>query len=71
MGAGYAPGKYIVSFCGFLPANNPAFVGIVILDDPTPKPGQRTSAGTVAAPLFARIAEKAAHYLNLTPEATH
>jgi len=71
MGAGYAPGKYIVSFCGFLPANNPAFVGIVILDDPTPKPGQRISAGTVASPLFARIAGRVAHYLNLTPDATH
>jgi cell division protein FtsI (penicillin-binding protein 3)/stage V sporulation protein D (sporulation-specific penicillin-binding protein) len=64
---GYLPGKYIVSFCGFLPADNPAFVGLVMLDDAVTKPDQ-DYGGTVAAPIFSRIGEKAARYLNLVPQ---
>jgi len=64
---GYLPGKYIVSFCGFLPADNPAFVGLVMLDDAQTKPDQ-DYGGTVAAPIFSRIGEKAARYLNLEPQ---
>jgi cell division protein FtsI/penicillin-binding protein 2 len=64
---GYLPGKYIVSFCGFLPADNPAFVGLVMLDDAVTKPDQ-DYGGTVAAPIFSRIGEKVARYLNLEPQ---
>jgi len=64
---GYQSGKYIVSFCGFLPADNPAFVGFVMLDDAITKPDQNYG-GLVAAPVFSRIGEKAARYLNLQPE---
>jgi len=64
---GYLPGKYIVSFCGFLPADNPAFVGLVMLDDAQTKPDQNYG-GMVAGPIFSRIGEKAARYMNLEPQ---
>jgi cell division protein FtsI/penicillin-binding protein 2 len=61
------PGKYIVSFCGFLPADDPAFVGLVMLDDAVTKPDENYG-GQVAGPVFSRIGEKAARYLNLEPQ---
>jgi cell division protein FtsI (penicillin-binding protein 3)/stage V sporulation protein D (sporulation-specific penicillin-binding protein) len=64
---GYMPGKYIVSFCGYLPADNPAFVCLVMLDDAQTKPDQ-DFGGLVAAPVFSRIGEKAARYMNLEPQ---
>jgi cell division protein FtsI (penicillin-binding protein 3)/stage V sporulation protein D (sporulation-specific penicillin-binding protein) len=64
---GYMPGKYIVSFCGFLPADDPAFVCLVMLDDAQTKPDQ-DYGGTVAGPIFARIGAKVAQYMNLEPE---
>jgi cell division protein FtsI (penicillin-binding protein 3)/stage V sporulation protein D (sporulation-specific penicillin-binding protein) len=64
---GYTPGKYIVSFIGFLPADNPEFVGLVMLDDAQAKVDQNYG-GMIAAPIFSRIAEKAARYLNLQPQ---
>ena len=64
---GYMQGKYIVSFCGFLPADNPAFVCLVMLDDAVTKPDENYG-GQVAGPIFSRIGEKAARYLNLEPQ---
>jgi cell division protein FtsI/penicillin-binding protein 2 len=64
---GYAPGKYVVSFAGFMPADDPQIVALVMLDDATTKAGENYG-GLVAAPIFSRIGEKAARYLNLTPE---
>jgi cell division protein FtsI (penicillin-binding protein 3)/stage V sporulation protein D (sporulation-specific penicillin-binding protein) len=61
---GYEPGKYVVSFSGYMPADRPAIVGIVVLDDA--KPGTVSNyGGTIAAPIFARVAERAAGYLDL------
>ena len=63
---GYTPGKYVVSFSGYMPAEHPEIVGLVMLDDA--KTGSELNyGGTVAAPIFARIAEKAARYLDLEP----
>ena len=64
---GYTPGKYVVSFSGYMPADRPEIVGLVMLDDA--KTGSELNyGGTVAAPIFARIAEKAARYLDLQPQ---
>jgi cell division protein FtsI/penicillin-binding protein 2 len=63
---GYEKGKEVVSFCGYLPAENPQFVGLVVLDDAQTKPEQNYG-GLVAGPIFSRIAEKAARYLDLEP----
>lgn len=63
---GYQPGKYIVSFVGYMPADKPEFVALVMFDEANTKPGLNYG-GQVAAPVFSRIAEKAARYLNLQP----
>jgi cell division protein FtsI (penicillin-binding protein 3)/stage V sporulation protein D (sporulation-specific penicillin-binding protein) len=65
---GYMPGKYIVSFCGYLPADKPAFICLVMLDDAQTKPDQ-DYGGMVAGPVFSRIGEKVARYMNLEPAA--
>ena len=63
---GYMAGKYVVSFVGFLPADDPELVGIVMLDNATTRQGENYG-GKVAAPVFASIAEKAMRYLNIEP----
>jgi len=64
---GYEKGREVVSFCGYLPAENPQFVGLVVLDDPHTATPEMNYGGQVAGPIFARIAEKAARYLDLQP----
>ena len=63
---GYMSGKYVVSFVGFIPADNPELVGMVMLDNATTRQGENYG-GKVAAPVFASIAEKAMHYYNIEP----
>jgi len=65
-GRGYLANNYIVSFAGMLPAQDPAFVGIVVIDDPLTTEVRRYG-GTIAAPTFGRIAARAASYMNLQP----
>ncbi|MDQ6911828.1 MAG: penicillin-binding protein 2 [Verrucomicrobiota bacterium] len=64
---GYESGKYLVSFSGYMPADRPAFVGLVVLDDAKTATPEMNYGGKVAAPIFAHIAEKAARYLDLEP----
>ncbi len=49
-----------------MPADHPAFVALVMIEDPKTGPEQYYG-GMVAAPIFSRIAEKAARYLNIEP----
>ena len=63
-GRGYLPNSYTVSFAGMLPAHDPAFVGIVVIDDPRTTKVTRYG-GTIAAPAFGRIGARAAAYLNI------
>ncbi len=63
---GYAAGKYVVSFVGYLPVEDPQFVCLIIVDDAKISSGLNYG-GLVAAPVFSRVAEKAARYLDLTP----
>lgn len=65
---GYTPGKYVVSFAGYFPATDPEVAGIVLVDDAR-TPGASNYGGTVAAPIFGRIAEDMVRYLDLTPDA--
>lgn len=64
---GYTPGKYVVSFAGYFPANDPEIAGIVLVDDAR-TPGGRNYGGTVAAPIFSRIGESMVRHLDLVPE---
>ncbi len=61
---GYAPGKYISSFIGFFPADNPELCISIVLDEPK----QGYYGGQTAAPLFKQVAERSASYLNLKPD---
>jgi cell division protein FtsI (penicillin-binding protein 3)/stage V sporulation protein D (sporulation-specific penicillin-binding protein) len=64
---GYDKGHYVVSFAGYLPADHPEFVGLVMLDDAHTSRPELNYGGLVAGPIFARVAEKAARYLDLEP----
>lgn len=61
-GKGYAAGKEVMSFMGFLPADDPKIAIIVTLDEPT---GERFS-GRIAAPIFKRIAEQTLKHIEQT-----
>jgi cell division protein FtsI/penicillin-binding protein 2 len=63
-GRGYLANSYTVSFAGMLPAEEPRFVGIVVIDDPRTNKVTRYG-GTIAAPAFGRIAARAAAYMNI------
>lgn len=63
---GYTEGKYVTSFVGYLPAEDPQLVCLILIDDAKLSPSVNYG-GLVAAPIFSRVAEKAARYLDLTP----
>jgi cell division protein FtsI/penicillin-binding protein 2 len=60
-GGVYVHNKFISSFIGFFPADNPELCISIVLDEP--KEGYY--GGQVAAPVFKQIAERAASYLNI------
>ncbi len=60
----YAKGKYISSFVGFVPADNPEAVILVLVDEPQKK----YYGGTVAAPAFKKIALETLGLLNIPPK---
>lgn len=63
-GRGYLAGQTIASFIGFLPADNPQLLILVVIDNP------RTGGGwgnTVAGPVFNAIAVEAARHLGIPP----
>lgn len=59
----YSTEKKIISFIGFGPADNPAFIAMVKLDNPA---GLSLASGT-AAPLFSEFAKRALEYLRIPP----
>ena len=61
-GKGYAAGKEVMSFMGFLPADDPQIAIIVTIDEPK---GARYSS-QVAAPIFKQIATQAIQYIEQT-----
>ncbi|NOU35668.1 MAG: penicillin-binding protein 2 [Kiritimatiellaceae bacterium] len=62
---GYYHDKYIASFVGFLPVENPAISIIVVADEPQ-QGGYY--GGTVCAPYFREIADQTVRYLRIPPE---
>jgi len=63
-GGRYVRGKYISSFIGFFPADKPELCIAIVLDEPK----QGYYGGQTAAPIFKRVAESAANYLNIRPD---
>src|SRR3984893_12816075 len=64
---GYEKGKYVVSFSGYLPADHPEFVGLVVLDDAQTSKPELNYGGLVAGPISSLLAEQAGRYLDLQP----
>ena len=62
---GYYSDKFMASFVGFLPVENPAISIIVVADDPQ-QGGYY--GGTVCAPYFREIADQTVRYLRIPPE---
>ena len=60
----YASDKFISSFIGFFPADNPELCISIVMDEPK----QGRYGGLTAAPVFKQVAERAANYLNIRPD---
>lgn len=61
---GYAAGKYVATFVGMVPANNPRLVIMVTVDEPQ----LAIYGGVVAAPAFSQIAAFDLQYLEVPPD---
>ena len=61
---GYAAKKRVGSFVGFVPANDPRLVALVLIDEPE----VNVYGGVVAAPVFRNIAQAALRRLAVAPE---
>jgi cell division protein FtsI (penicillin-binding protein 3) len=57
--------RYVSSFVGFAPASNPRVIIAVMIDEPS---AGEHYGGTVAAPIFARIASDTMRTLRVTPD---
>jgi cell division protein FtsI (penicillin-binding protein 3) len=61
---GYSSTKFIASFIGMVPANNPKLVVAVVVNDPT---NGTIYGGSVAAPAFQKIVGWAVPYFGINP----
>ncbi len=61
-------GKYVSSFIGMAPAENPSVVILVVMDEPSS--GAR-DGGQVSAPVFKEIAEQILPEMNVVPDANY
>ena len=61
---GYMPGRYIASFCGFGPVEDPQFTVLVIINDPA---GGQYYGGQIAAPIAHDIFVQLFRYANIKP----
>jgi cell division protein FtsI (penicillin-binding protein 3) len=61
---GYAAKKRVASFVGFVPANQPRLVALVLIDEPE----VNVYGGVVAAPVFRNIAQGALRHLAVAPQ---
>ena len=62
----YSHEKYFTSFIGFFPADDPELLILVCADEPLKRTGYY--GGVVCAPVFKRIAERSANFLNIKPD---
>jgi cell division protein FtsI (penicillin-binding protein 3) len=61
---GYAAGKRVASFVGFVPADKPKLVAMILVDEPE----VNVYGGVVAAPVFRNIARGALGHLAVAPQ---
>jgi cell division protein FtsI/penicillin-binding protein 2 len=62
----YANDKFVVSFIGFFPADNPQVCISIVMD--SPKEGGKAFGGALCGPVFHDIAQRCASYLNIPPD---
>ena len=65
-GTGYGEGRYIASFCGFGPVENPRIALLVMIDDPSGV----FYGGQIAAPVAGRIFSQVFRYMRIEPSET-
>ncbi|MCR5437976.1 MAG: transpeptidase family protein [Selenomonas sp.] len=63
-GAGYMEGRYIASFCGFAPVEDPQLTVLVMIDDPSQG---NYYGGQIAAPVASRIFSQLFRYMRIAP----
>lgn len=63
----YVSGKYVSSFCGFAPANDPKIAVLVVIDEPG---GDQHFGGVIAAPVAKSIIYDTLRYLDVKPQYT-
>jgi cell division protein FtsI/penicillin-binding protein 2 len=62
-GLGYMKGVYVSSFAGYLPAGDPRVLIVVTIDEPS----SGLYGGTVAAPMFSKLASFCVAHLTIPP----
>ncbi|HDQ26789.1 MAG TPA: PASTA domain-containing protein [bacterium] len=65
-GKGYSQGRYVSSFIGFIPADRPELLTLVVVDEPRPS----YYGGEVAAPVFRELSRSVISYLSMPPPAS-
>ncbi len=63
---GYLPGKYLSSFIGFFPADDPEVCISILVSEPDMRKGYY--GGSTAAPYFKAVADQVADYLKIKPD---
>lgn len=68
----YSETRYVPSFVGFAPSNEPAFVLIITMDEPEygyiAGWGKNHNGGTCCAPVFREIARRSLEYMGVAPD---
>ncbi|CUH94030.1 putative membrane protein [Propionispora sp. 2/2-37] len=63
-GGGYMPGRYVASFVGFAPVDNPQVALLVVIDEPV----GLYYGGQIAAPVFGSVMKDIMQYLQVQPQ---
>jgi len=63
--AGYTDKRHVALFVGVAPLTDPRFLMVVVINDAS---GSRIGGGALAAPVFARVAERALRLVGVPPD---
>ena len=65
---GYDEDKKFLTFAGILPIHDPRFVCVVTIDEPSGLGDDlQIGGGTIAAPIFKKVAGRIARFMNIAP----
>jgi cell division protein FtsI (penicillin-binding protein 3) len=64
----YSSTRYVTSFIGYFPYENPKFILLVLVDEPKAPRRYLLYGGTVAAPYWREIVNQVSAYLGITPD---